>query len=1109
MASYGSIAPQGNVEPPRRRGIPLKMALGAAVVLAIAACTLGVLTASNQESMKPVALELQPTHPPPADEEADEADDQSDAEPGTMPTAEDFASFEPAATEIVSYLGYTLQEIKDKTDLDESCGDLMLPCVANVGNCVESNIHTVEGSGRLELDPETCQCFASGLTNQITLDDGDVVTCPYLCMEALSNIFDEKLFAHNEDSHTTVACPRTFMNMARSVYGTANGEFPVEHELDGEQVLPVDDEKVIRAAAALQEHINLIRKQECSLKPQLSGDPTILFDEKGTAKGDFGQYRLEVSLGEGGQLFTGRVVHLPKDDQLLNPSEVESDPQNLLGRFRVMRLSPDPCADGAAASLAITQSQVKAINSQQLSWKAAWKPEHEGVTSERFGMGIKAPSAEERKKKTIQNLNAPSTDLPAAYDARDHRDHQTFCRAYDVMDQGSCGSCYAFAAATALGGRICRSTEHKWNVIMSPQEMMDCNNGCDGGWPLDVFEHISNDAGFSVENFCDPYLSEKQVCGGTCAAGNDFHGLDGTAYMVGDATPAGIEAMMREIMLHGPGVMTMEIYDDFNAYSSGVYTKTSNNYKGLHGMAVIGWGTEDGVDYWLLQNSWGSRVGDEGTWKIRRGTNEVAIESYGMAVVTPELPSECAQTTCSNGGTPLKDCSCRCKGGWTGPTCDTCSMTCKFGGVLADNCYSCYCPPGTWGTDCGGKAEMSTTGICQGAHAPLDVTFSYETTEPPTQMSFLGIYATDVDVPFAYDSAGNFVGYTHLSMAYVCGTSYDPTVNDGRCTNSFSVSVPVWSLAPGDYKVALLQYLPPNEFGESGFETKIVPADVLGVITVTADCSAATMDQIAEDNDMMALFPAAVAAKQQEEAAAQAEANQRLDAAEAVSTTILAEGSPSLEIAGTDGINPIVWSSSGPMTVCAVIPLSMNTNPKHLILFVGDGSSGSFYETGLVNQGPAINAPESNEFCVETGVSPGIPGGHYTIGLQSSQLLASVQFTNAFAWVGIMEYNPGQDFGYNYLDIKILWQVTEAQAQAYDSIQVKDSAGNLMAWFYTSCSCDTQVGATAVPNAEHTLRIWMWQYYVPGGLTVSFHPNSGAFIAATAPAWIPWASIGW
>ncbi len=38
----------------------------------------------------------------------------------------------------------------------------------------------------------------------------------------------------------------TFVNMAREVYGTTNGDFPVQADTDGEQVLPVDDEKVLR-----------------------------------------------------------------------------------------------------------------------------------------------------------------------------------------------------------------------------------------------------------------------------------------------------------------------------------------------------------------------------------------------------------------------------------------------------------------------------------------------------------------------------------------------------------------------------------------------------------------------------------------------------------------------------------------------------------------------------------------------------------------------------------------------------------------------------------------------------------------------------------------------
>lgn len=47
---------------------------------------------------------------------------------------------------------------------------------------------------------------------------------------------------------------------------------------------------------------------------------------------------------------------------------------------------------------------------------------------------------------------------------------------------------------------------------------------------------------------------------------------------------------------------------------------------GLHAVRIVGWGVENGVDYWLIANSWSTAFGHHGFFKVRRGRNEVNIE---------------------------------------------------------------------------------------------------------------------------------------------------------------------------------------------------------------------------------------------------------------------------------------------------------------------------------------------------------------------------------------------------------------------------------------------------------------------------------------------------
>jgi cathepsin C len=232
--------------------------------------------------------------------------------------------------------------------------------------------------------------------------------------------------------------------------------------------------------------------------------------------------------------------------------------------------------------------------------------------------------------------------LPKSFDWRD----QPGDIVTPIISQESCGSCYAIAMTDALTMRLRVKTQGKDQTRLSPQNVVSCsdyNQGCEGGYPFLVAK-FGQDIGF-VPEYCQGYTGEDDPCKVSCPTDQPikvYHAKD-YGYIGGYYGACNEAAMMKELHDNGPIVIALNAPSDLFSYSGGVYssrdddrddwdiTKTSRWEKTNHAVTAVGYGEEDGEKYWVIKNSWGDSWGEDGYFKMKRGTDDVAVESMSVA----------------------------------------------------------------------------------------------------------------------------------------------------------------------------------------------------------------------------------------------------------------------------------------------------------------------------------------------------------------------------------------------------------------------------------------------------------------------------------------------
>ena len=188
----------------------------------------------------------------------------------------------------------------------------------------------------------------------------------------------------------------------------------------------------------------------------------------------------------------------------------------------------------------------------------------------------------------------------------------------------------------------------KKNMDLAEQQILDCGFnslehsgakppcslckgmfGCKGAWPNAYIGFMAQEGGLDWSH--EQQYPYEQWTEGNCREKETW---DSGALVTKSINDFGCnEDKLKQLVYEYGSVVTVIHASEpsFGNYDGGVYTGCSPDDYADHAVAVVGYGTENGDDYWIVKNSWGHWWGDQGYIKMKRGVGECWIGSMCFA----------------------------------------------------------------------------------------------------------------------------------------------------------------------------------------------------------------------------------------------------------------------------------------------------------------------------------------------------------------------------------------------------------------------------------------------------------------------------------------------
>jgi cathepsin B len=289
-------------------------------------------------------------------------------------------------------------------------------------------------------------------------------------------------------------------------------------------------------------------------------------------------------------------------------------------------------------------------------------PEQTGVADE---AALKVMPVNKTLCSTVPRITAPDS-----FDFRE--EYWDFLS--PILNQGKCGSCWAFASTLAFASRFAFATnQHVVPLSMAYMlycirntfsELNDMGYGCTGGTLVNAYWFMATEG--VVSSSCVKYtleqwdeyntdLAERTIDVGEAKKRSVFCPMvecpssptfeqpwlyqASISYIVaGTAAQGGASDLniCREIWTRGPVstgfVVTKDLYDYWKqlmerklkgralVYQPKPADQATNPNLGSHAVQLVGWGAIEGVKYWIVANSWGA---------TNTGNTHADLQDYG------------------------------------------------------------------------------------------------------------------------------------------------------------------------------------------------------------------------------------------------------------------------------------------------------------------------------------------------------------------------------------------------------------------------------------------------------------------------------------------------